>query len=284
MTIDSDLPGPSPEPYKSAAEPPKPGHGCFFYGCIAASVLAVLLLIAIGLGVYFSYQTYLRLVNQYTSPARMDLPKVEMAEEDRNALHARFNAFKKALDEGEDAEPLVLTGDELNVLLADQANVADRVYFIIEGDKLKGEVSLPLDAIGLAALKGRYFNGKATFEASLKNGRLDVRVDAAEVNGQPISEQVMAGLRTANLAEEASKQPENAKVLDKLESLVIKNGTITIKARPKEERSKEETKEETKKEETKAEEPTAEPTKKAAEPETKEEPKAKEPAAEKPKE
>jgi hypothetical protein len=244
MATDDNSAKPGLEPtYDPFAEPPKKEHGCFFYGCIAASVLAVALLIAIVAGGYFSYQFFLKLVNQYTSPTPVQLPKVEMSDEDRAALHARFDAFKKAVDKGEDTEPLVLSGDELNVLMADNPEVAGKVYFIIEGDKLKGQCSLPLDGLGLPGVQGRYFNGKATFLASLHEGHLVVMVDAAEVNGKPISEQFMAGLRNKNLAEDAAKDPDNAKVLGKLESLEIKDGKITIKARPKqEERTREEAK------------------------------------------
>jgi hypothetical protein len=263
----------SPEQY-SAAEPPREGHGCFFYGCIIAIVLAVLALIALGVGGYLTYRAYLKFVDQYTSATPMTLPKVEMPEEERKALQERFDVFKKAIDEGQDAEPLVLTGDELNVLLANASGVKDRVYFIVEGDKLKGEVSLPLDALGLPGVQGRYFNGKATFLASLKGGQLVVNVDSAELNGQPLSEQIMTGLRTTNLAQDAARQPENAAFLNKLESIEIKDGKITVKARPKENRSSEEPK----KEEPKKEESTgAEPAKPADTPQPAEKAKAEAP-------
>jgi hypothetical protein len=265
--------------YDAYAEPPKKEHGCFFYGCIAASVLAVLLLIAIVASIYFGYQAYLKFMNQYTSPTPVELPKVEMPQEDREALHKRFDAFKEAVDKGEDTEPLVLSGDELNVLLADNAAVAGKVYFLIEGDKLKGQVSLPLGAFGLPGMAGRYFNGKATFLAALHEGHLIVMVDSAEVNGQPISEQIMAGLRNKNLAEDAAKDPDNAKLLGKLESLEIKDGKITIRAKPKEERSPPE------KEKTEEKPPAGSPKEKepAAEPQpSSEESKAKEAPVEKP--
>jgi hypothetical protein len=246
MTTDPGKYPTNPELFEAGAEPPKQGRGCFFYGCITAIVLAVLVVLAFAILGYFGYQAYLKLMNQYTSATPMTLPKVEMSEEDRKALHERVDAFKKALDAGEDTEPLVLTGDELNVLLADQAEVADRVYFVVEGDKLKGQVSLPLEKLGLPGARGRYFNGKATFHASLHDGVLIVKAESAEVNGQPLSEQFMAGLRNANLAENAADDPDNARFLNKLESLQIKDGKVIIKARPKTEPAAVETKEATK--------------------------------------
>jgi hypothetical protein len=242
MATDPYSKPPGLEPYDAVVEPPPKERGCFFYGCIIASVLAVLMLLALALGGYFGYKAYLGFVQQYTSTARVALPKVEMPEAQREALLERFRAFRKALEKGEDAEPLVLTGDELNVLLAGNADVADKVHFIIEGDVLKGEVSLPLSGLGLPGLKGRYFNGKATFLASLRDGQLDVRIDSAEVNGKPISEQIMTELRNTNMAQDAAKDPDNARFLNKLDSIEIEDGKITIKARPKAERTRLETK------------------------------------------
>lgn len=250
MTIDPGEHAMRPDPFSEANEPPKPGHGCFYYGCITAIVLSVLLMVVIALSGYFGYQAYLKVVRQYTSTTPVTLPKVEMSKEDRESLRGRIEAFKKALDEGEETEPLVLNGDELNVWLADESEVADRVYFVLEGDKLKGQISLPLDEFALPGLKGRYLNGKAAFTASLRDGRLDVRADSVEVNGQPLSQQLLAGFGKANLAEDAAKQPENAQLLNKLESLQIKDGKLVIKAKPAEERRNEPTK---------PEEPNAEP-------------------------
>ncbi|SIN80717.1 hypothetical protein SAMN05444166_0987 [Singulisphaera sp. GP187] len=244
----------SPERFNEAAEPPKAGHGCFFYGCITAIVLAVLLMAGIAISGYFGYQAYLKIVKQYTSPTPTPLPKVEMSKENREALRGRIDAFKHALEQGEDTEPLVLSGDELNVMLADKPDLADRVYFVLEGDKLKGQVSLPLGELALPGLKGRYLNGKAEFVASLQNGQLNVRADSIEVNGQPLSQQIMTGLGNTNLAEDVAKKPENATLLNRLESLQIKDGKLTIKAKPAKERSLE-----TKKQEEPGDVPTTKP-------------------------
>jgi len=43
-------------------------RGCFFYGCVIASVLTVLLIIALALGAFLFYRFLSRTVEQYTSP------------------------------------------------------------------------------------------------------------------------------------------------------------------------------------------------------------------------
>src|SRR4051812_37881962 len=115
-TAPGNLP-PNPELFEAGPKSPKEPRGCFFYGCMTLIVLAVLMLIIIAIGGYFGYRAYSRFVEQYTSPTPMKLAQVEMSEDDRKALRERFDAFKKALDQGEDAEPLVLNSDELNVLV-----------------------------------------------------------------------------------------------------------------------------------------------------------------------
>ncbi|WP_406699805.1 hypothetical protein V5E97_13210 [Singulisphaera sp. Ch08] len=236
MTINPNDFSMSPDRFDEPFEPQKPRHGCFYYGCITAVVLAILMVVGISISGYLGYQAYLKIVNQFTSPTPTPLPKVEMSKEDRETLSRRIAAFKRALDQGEETEPLVLSGDELNVMLADKPELADRVYFVLEGDKLKGQVSLPLSELSLPGLKGRYLNGKAEFGASLQDGQLDIRADSIEVNGQPLSQQFMTRLRKVNLAKDSGNDPDNAKVLSQLESLQIKDGKVTIKAKPVNER------------------------------------------------
>jgi hypothetical protein len=241
----SSNPNPNPELFEAGPKSPaKEPRGCFFYGCLTLIVLAVLMLIIAALGGYFAYRTYYRLMEQYTSPTPMTLAKVEMSEDDRKALRERFDAFKKALDQGEDAEPLVLNSDELNVLVAEATEMEETVHFVIEGNKLMGEISLPLSKLGLPGMAGRYFNGKATFLASLHEGLLLVRADSAEVNGVPLSEEFMGALRNENLAKDVANKPENARLLNKLESIDVKDGHVTITPKPKEKRGVKEEKEE----------------------------------------
>lgn len=223
-----------PEAYAHQAPPPKGGRGCFFYGCLFSALIAIVGVVGVGVAGFFTYRFAMKLVEDNTSTTPKVLPKVEMTEEQRKTLDDRVAAFKKALDDGADAEPLVLTADELNAVVAEHGKTEGRVYFTIEGEKLNGEVSLPLDELGF---KGRYFNGKATFRAALEAGRLVVFADALEVNGRPLPDQFMKGLSNENLAKDVAKDPKNAQVLEKLKTIEIKDGKIIVTAKPKDERS-----------------------------------------------
>ena len=218
----------SPEPYE-----PRRQRGCFFYGCIIASVMALLFVLAVGVGFYMLYRALGRWVDQYTATAPRELPKVEMPSEKRQTLKERVEAFRKSIDSGTPTAPLVLTSDDVNALIEDNPDLKGKIYVTIEGDKLRGQVSFPLESLGLPLFHGRYLNGEAELKASLSNGLLLVTLESFEVNGQRPPEQFLANLRQQNLAEDAYKNPKNAEFLRKLESIEIKDGKIIIKPRTK---------------------------------------------------
>jgi hypothetical protein len=219
----------SPEAYP----PPPRQHGCFFYGCIIASILAVLMAILFAVLGYVAYRGLSQLVEQYTSTTPRQLPKVEMPAEQRAALKDRVDSFRKAVDAGTPAEPLVLTSDDLNALIDENEDLKGKVYVAVEGDKLKGQVSLPLDMFKLPMVRGRYLNGEADFKASLLDGVLIVTLDSVEINGKKLPEEILTGMRQQNLAKDVYKDPKNAEMMRKLESLEIKDGKIVLKLRAK---------------------------------------------------
>jgi hypothetical protein len=219
----------SPEQYEA---PPRQ-RGCFFYGCIIASVLAVLMLILLGIAIYVGYRFLAQQIDQYTSTSPIELPKLEMPAEQRQAVKERFESFKKAVDDGTPIEPLVLTSDDLNALISENEDLKGTIYVTVDGDEVKGKVSWPLDKLGIGMVRGRYLNGEADLKASLQNGVLIVTLDSIEVNGKKPPEEFLQSLRQQNLAKDMYKDEKNAAMIRKFESLEIKDGKITIKVRAK---------------------------------------------------
>jgi hypothetical protein len=231
-----------PEFYQSpkfTAEPPAAvprQRGCFFYGCIIASVLALLVAIMVAIGIYIGYRFLNQLVDEYTATAPRELPKVEMPAEKRQALKDRVEAFQKAVEEGTPTEPLELTGDDLNALIEEKPELEwwrGKIYVKIDGEKIMGQISIPLEKIGLSMVKGRYLNGEADLKASLRDGILIGTLDSIEVNGKRPPEQMMTGIRQENLFKDAYNNPKNAEMLRKIESLEVKDGKIVLKVRAK---------------------------------------------------
>jgi len=215
-------------------EPRSRGRGCFFYGCVFASVLSLLAVIALGVTAFIGYRFVNRFVTEWTATTPVELPKVQISEDQRRSVRERVEAFRKAVNEGTATEPLALSGDDLNALIEENPNLKGTVYARIEGDKLKAQVSIPLDRFKIGMVRGRYLNGEAELKASLSSGFLVVNMDTLEVNGKRPPEKFLEGLRKQNLAKDAYDNPKNAEMLSRFESMTIKDGKIILTPRRRE--------------------------------------------------
>ena len=230
----SDQSKPSPQPTKR--------RGCFFYGCITVLVIVVLVGIAGFFAVRYGLNKFAAFVEQYTETSPMKLPVVQMPTAEYAELDKRVTAFNDALASQKATPPLVLTGDEINALMVNNPawqQLKGKLYVMIEGDQIKGQVSMPMDdglaqLPGLSKLKGRFLNGSASLKISLQDGTLFVTMQSLQVKGQSPPENIMAQLRARNLAQNVYNDPKNAETIRKLESIEVKDGKITIKSSAKE--------------------------------------------------
>jgi hypothetical protein len=205
----------------------KPRRGCFFYGCISGLVLLVMVLGLLMAGLHYVR----KMVNQYTDTKPMELPAVQMSQGEIDKLKQRFEAFQQAVREQRPANPLELTADDINALIAsgpERQALKGRFYVSLEGDQLKGQVSMPLQEVGLSMFKGRYLNGSATFNLSFSKGTLSVSPQMINVKGKPLPETYMQEIRKQNLAAEFAKQPDAAPVLQGLEGIQVKDGKLVV--------------------------------------------------------
>jgi hypothetical protein len=208
-------------------QPPKARRGCLFYGGITCVVLLVLTIGAILIAVHYVKS----MVNRYTDTQPMELPTVHMPQAEIAKLNKRYEAFQAAVRERRPTEPLTLTSDDINALIAggaDRQSLAGKIYVGLEGDQLKGQVSVPLQDVGLSMFKGRYLNGSATFNMALQNGLLVVSPRTIVVKGNPLPEMYMAKLRQENLAAGLTNEPKAVAVLQGLEDIQIKDGTLVV--------------------------------------------------------
>jgi hypothetical protein len=229
--LSEDLVFPS-KPYPMPRRP----HGCFFYGCLISGGLALLFVVAVGVFSYMAYRSLVRFVEENTATAPRELPKVALPDAAELSLKARIESFKKAIDAGEPTEPLILTADDLNALIEEDPRWKGQAYLTIEGEKLGGKVSIPLDTfgdalgpLGLGLLRGRYFNGEVELKAALKDGILNVLIESLEVNGRRLPKEFADVVKKTTV--EISKDPDIAEDLQKVESLEVKDGKIIIKGR-----------------------------------------------------
>ena len=205
----------------------RPRRGCLFYGCIISVVLLLLVMGALLVGWHYVK----KMVNHYTDTQPMELPTVQMPQADVNRLKARFKAFEAAVRDHRPAEPLTLSSDDINALIAsipENEVLKGKIYITLKGDQLKGQVSVPLQQVGLGMFKGRYLNGTATFAVSLRNGVLAVSPRTLVAKGNPLPEICMQKIRQENLAAGVANDPQAVALLQGLEDLQIRDGSLIV--------------------------------------------------------
>jgi hypothetical protein len=206
----------------------------FPWGCLLGGCLSVMLLVVIGIGasIYAGMSFYYSQVNKYTASQPAVLPIQEYTEEQSDAVQKRFDDFKAALEKGETPEALVLTADDINALLSQVEELKGKIYVSIEDGEISAQASFPADFV--PGGKGRFFNGRISLKASLENGILIVNLEDAEVNGEPVPEQFLSGMREENLAKDAYKDKKTVEFLRKFEKLTIEDDKIIlVPAKPK---------------------------------------------------
>jgi hypothetical protein len=196
----------------------------------------VVILIVGSLSLYFGTQyLFKRVIDGYTSATPAPMPKVEMSDEQFATLHQEVTNFNNLVESGTNVVTLVLSGDDINALIQkspENTVFKDKIFVRIEGDQIKGSVSLPLDDWKIQRLKGRFVNGSASFNLSVTNGLLFVSVKSLDINGQPLPDSFMAPLKQENLAKDMNTDPRHVSRMQRFESIDIKDGKIIIKARP----------------------------------------------------
>lgn len=202
--------------------------GCLLGGCLGIMLLGLL---AVGGVIYVGWNFYSTQLAKYTSDQPVELPSVNITDEEVQAIETKLEDFRQQFESGETPQELVLTVDEINALIASNADLKGRVHVKIVEGKLHGDLSFPLDEI--PGGKGRYFNGSVTLEVELDNGVLVARLADAQANNQPIPSEFLEAFRKENLAKGIYDNPETAKALARCESLEILEDRIVLKVRQK---------------------------------------------------
>jgi len=212
---------------------PKKPRGCFFYGAITAIVL----LLVFGIGGYFALRygidRIVAFVEPYTEAATMPA-------QDYAVLERRVAAFPAGARTATEPVTLVLSGDDLNALIANHPDwryLAGKVWVSLDGSEVRSDVCLPLDDLahlpGFSRLKGRYLNGATTLKVVLVEGILVVKVLSLEIKGKDPSPEFLAEVQRRNLVQDAPHNPQFAELMDKLESIVVADGKLTITSKAK---------------------------------------------------
>jgi hypothetical protein len=221
----------------SAEQSPPKKRGCFFYGCLSLIIVSVA-------GVLVGYLAIRHVINwlvaDYTESKPALIESIEVSSAQREDLQRRIAEFVDVLQSQKTAQELRLTSDDLNVLIATEPkmkDLKDRVFLTIEDERIRGNVSIPLEKLGSRnfdlgiwrKLKGRYLNGTAEFKASLETNHLLVTVENLQVKGRPLPTKFLAQVRQWNLAEDAQHDTNTARWIQKFESIRVTNSLVILK-------------------------------------------------------
>ncbi|MGB7328366.1 MAG: hypothetical protein WBD31_26045 [Rubripirellula sp.] len=236
---------------------------CLLLGCVGVFVGGLLLIVCAG---FATYSTVRKQVEKYTSTQPMELPTVQYSDEELAELENRLESFQSTLEvedasdkkiaddtgptntEAESAseaiandgtehdqtdrkEPLreiMLSADDINALIAKEEKLRGKILVRIEDGKVSGDVSLPTDSF-LPGSKGRFFNGSGTFDVSLEDGVLMVKLLTASVNDEPIPDAFLDGMKDQNLAKDVYKDEKNAKIIRRFDSIRVVDDKIIAK-------------------------------------------------------
>ena len=207
---------------------PRPKErGCFFYGCLFAVIALVITAVGIGVAGYTGYRYLTKLVAENTEATPMDLPKVEIPEEELKTLTDRWESFRKAVKDDEPIEELELSAQDINALIAQDENLSGKVHVEIAGDKIQAKLSIPVDFLGPPG-KGRFFNAEGELKASLENENLVVKLVSAKIKGKDLDDKFMTSIQGQNLAKDVGNNKENREFIAKFESIKVKDGKVII--------------------------------------------------------
>jgi hypothetical protein len=217
----------------------RPGRGCFFYGTITF----VLVLVGVMLGLYFgARKAALAAVAKYTSTAPAPVPRVNLspAEQERIARELAQTAQRAAAGQG--PAEVALNEQELNVLLGQSPQIqahVEQVYLQPEGDKLKAQMSLPLDQfplwksfrskIGAGDLTNRYLNGTAFLDVSVTNGTLQLTITNLVANGETLPAEFTKRLKDQNFAQQANANAQLQTALQNVRDVVVTNSSVVVR-------------------------------------------------------
>lgn len=222
-----DKPEEVPQDSQEQQEPAKQ-RGCMFWGCITAAILAVVAVVGIGIASY----SMIKYAKTFTSETPAEIAVYDPAEGEYEAVKARIEEFKEAVESGTSGVELVLTGDDINTLIASEESLKElglRAYVKIEGDRITSDVSLPLDE--LPGFSGLYLNGSADVKASMEDGILFVTLDRLVVNGKEVPEKFMEGIRQKNLVKGLYENGKNVELLRKVSDVRVENGKLVLVSR-----------------------------------------------------
>ena len=168
------------------------------------------------------------LIKNYTSTQPQPLPVVQMSDSDFASLNSRWTAFREAVADDTAAEPFRAGAADLNLLIARNPGLKDRVWMIISNSQIYGQFTFPLDPAKPRELPGRYVNGLAQLNLSFQDGWLTVSVAELKANGRPIPGWILKRIQKENLVKDLDQNLELTAFLNELHTVEVQGDQIVL--------------------------------------------------------
>jgi hypothetical protein len=195
-------------------------RGCFFWGCLSAGILLLLLIGVVGF-LFYMFR------DKFTEPAPRPVPVHQPKPGEYEEIKSRIARFDQAAQANQPAQ-LELTADDLNALMAgdkDLKELSGKAFVRIEGKEATLDVSIPLKEVPL--MGERWFNGTVSVDVSLEDGKLSVTPTKAVIKGEQVSEKILDSFKVPDFASRV-KDPKFQEGLKKIKSLEVRDGKIVI--------------------------------------------------------
>jgi hypothetical protein len=213
------------------------GMGCgtkFLIGIFIVAAMAMIGLIGLAFLVPYLID---RGVEAYTDAAPVAMDAVPLPPEEREAIDARVEEFREAIDEGEYTRPLVLTEEEINGVLAEEVDKQDgQVQLAFLPGEVKAYVSLPIKRelpLGPWSrdLTGRYLNGVATVALGIVDGKLDFSIREFDVKGRKLPAYALDAIEGQVEQSGALDDEEVRSYIERTAELRVEQGRIVLTPR-----------------------------------------------------
>lgn len=190
-------------------------------------VVFAVLLVVIGVSAYLGYRKLVSLRDQYTQTQPLALPVTSFSQAEIDGVKSRVDSFLANARGTHTNSQLSLSANDLNALLA-SSGITNRVYVTFTNQMLAGQVSVPLEDVGIRFLRGRYLNGAVLFDVGRENGELSVKVKNISVNGQSLPEHYMKNIRDVNYAEGVATNSAANGAFQHISRVAIENNRLIL--------------------------------------------------------
>ena len=176
------------------------------------------------------------MVDDFTEAEPIAFEAVEVSEAEREDFERRYDAFEAAVALSEAREPLEISEREMNGLLAQSDDAAERVRVEFRDGLLHAQMSIPVDSdleIGpwRGHMRGLYLNGVAALKPSLESDGLSVTLTDFVVKGESVPGWIHSLLQHEIDRLDWLHSEDVADAVSKLESIRIEGDRLVL--RPK---------------------------------------------------